>query len=248
MPIHGWSITPNKPIALLLARRELSSLVHESVLLEGINFTLPEIQTLIDGITVGGHTLSDQQVAINQSAAWKSLFERIKHGDFSLSAETALDLHRLAGKEEALLWGQFRTGDVTIAGTDYLPPPADELPHRFEQMVSDAQRIEDPIDRACFVFLTMARAQFFFDVNKRTGRLMMNGMLLDEGYPVINVPASRQLEFNTLMLEFYPTGDVEPMTRFLASCIDPRTVRIINETQLECLLDEASKPSQGPSM
>ncbi len=82
MSIHDCSITPNKPIALLLARRELSSLVHESVLLEGINFTLPEIQTLIDGITVGGHTLSDQQVAINQSAAWKSLFERIKHGDF----------------------------------------------------------------------------------------------------------------------------------------------------------------------
>ncbi|GAB0154719.1 hypothetical protein [Marinobacterium sp. BA1] len=98
MPLHDWSITPNKPIALLLARRELSSLVHESVLLEGINFTLPGIQTLIDGISVGGYTLSDQQVAINQSAAWKSLFERIKHDTFSLSADTALDLHRWPGR------------------------------------------------------------------------------------------------------------------------------------------------------
>jgi hypothetical protein len=52
MPIHDGSITPNKPIALLLARRELSLLVHESVLLEDINFTLPEIQTLIDGINI----------------------------------------------------------------------------------------------------------------------------------------------------------------------------------------------------
>ncbi len=147
-----------------------------------------------------------------------------------------------------MLWGQFRTGDVTIAGTDYLPPPADELPHRFEQMVSDAQRIEDPIDRACFVFLTMARAQFFFDVNKRTGRLMMNGVLLDEGHPVINVPASRQLEFNTLMLAFYPTGEVEPMTRFLASCIDPRTVKIINETKMASLTPKSSKSNQGPVM
>lgn len=31
---------------------------------------------------------------------------------------------------------------------------------------------------------------------------MMNGMLLQAGFPVINVPASRQLEFNELMLAY----------------------------------------------
>lgn len=128
-----------------------------------------------------------------------------------------------------------------------MPPPANELSDHFDRMIEEAQNISDPIDRASFVFLTMAREQFFFDV-KRTGRLMMNGILLDAGYPVINVPVARQLEFNTLMLEFYPTGDVEPMTRFLASCIDPRTVRIINETQIRPSLSEANKPTQGPSM
>jgi hypothetical protein len=56
------NIKPNQKIALMLARRSLSKLVCDAVNLEGINFTLPEVQTLLDGITVGGHRLHDQEV------------------------------------------------------------------------------------------------------------------------------------------------------------------------------------------
>jgi hypothetical protein len=51
-------IKPNKAKALMLAKRQLVEFVWDAVTLEGINFTLPEIQTLLDGITVGGHRLS----------------------------------------------------------------------------------------------------------------------------------------------------------------------------------------------
>jgi hypothetical protein len=68
-------ISPNKDLALMLAKREVSVLVHDAVALEGIHFTLPEIQTLLEGITVGGHKLSDQQIATNQGYAWRYLFE-----------------------------------------------------------------------------------------------------------------------------------------------------------------------------
>ncbi len=53
-------IKPNVSKALMLAKRELPSFVYDAVQLEGINFTLPEVQTLLDGVTVGGYALSDQ--------------------------------------------------------------------------------------------------------------------------------------------------------------------------------------------
>ena len=53
-------IKPNRDKALMLAKREVGVLVHDSILLEGINFTLPEVNTLLEGVTVGGHALSDQ--------------------------------------------------------------------------------------------------------------------------------------------------------------------------------------------
>ena len=110
-----------------------------------------------------------------------------------------------------------------------MPPQADLLPELFERMVNEASKISDIYDRAIHFFLTMARYQFFYDVNKRMGRFIMNGLLLNCGYPAINLPAKRQLEFNQLMLTFYGTGDQKQMNSFLRSCLDERVIKIMKE-------------------
>jgi len=222
-------IKPNREKALMLAKREVGVLVHDSVLLEGINFTLPEVNTLLEGITVGGHKLSDQQIAVNQGNAWRYLFSAVKDGYFCLSVEFVCALHALAGKEEALEWGQFRSGMVTIAGSGYLPPKVADLPAKFNEMAASANDIDDVYDKAIHVFLTMARNQFFYDVNKRMGRLMMNGILLSAGYPALNLSAKRKLEFNELMMRFYDSGDEAEMNAFMRSCIDKRMMEIMSE-------------------
>lgn len=224
-----WNMKPDLGRAFMLAQRQLPEFVCDAVNLEGIPFTLPEIQTLLDGITVGGHKLSDQQVAINQGDAWRFLFKAIKHGEFSLSMEFAKSLHAIAGKEEALVWGDFRTGMVTIAGTRYMPPEASALPALYIRMLNQLEPMDDIYDQAIFIFLDMARHQYFYDVNKRMGRFMMNGLLLSHGYPAINLPAKRQLEFNQLMLAYYDSGDGQAMNAFLRSCLDEKLIRIMHE-------------------
>lgn len=110
-----------------------------------------------------------------------------------------------------------------------MPPSVKELPDLFADMVSDMQRYDDVYDQAIHLFLTMARCQFFYDVNKRMGRFMMNGHLLSQGYPVINLPASKQQIFNENMLRFYSSGDQAEMNAFMRRCMDERVVRIIRE-------------------
>jgi len=224
-----WHMKPNKAKALMLARRQLSELVCDAVNLEGIPFTLPEIQTLLDGVTVGGHRLADQQIALNQAAAWRMVFKWVETDQFAITMERACELHGIAAKDDALDWGRFRTGSVTIAGTDYNSPAAEQLSALFDQMKMDASRLSDIYDQAIYYFLTMARCQFFYDVNKRMGRFIMNGLLLDHGYPAINLPAKRQLEFNQLMLAFYKSGNQNPMNVFLRSCLDEKIIRIMKE-------------------
>lgn len=224
-----WGIRPDKAKALMLAQRDVSVFVYDAVRLEGIHFTLPEIQTLLQGITVGGRKLSDQQIAINQGEAWKELFHLLKDNLFTVDADCACHLHGIAAKEEALSWGSFRTGSVLIAGTTYEPPAAEELPARFRQMVEQLEELDDVYDQAIHLFLCMARNQFFYDVNKRMGRLMMNGHLLANGFPAINLPATRQLEFNEKMLRFYDSNDQSEMNQFMRSCLSPRLIQIMNE-------------------
>ena len=224
-----WHMEPNRDKALMLAKRQLSELVCDAVNLEGINFTLPEIQTLLDGVTVGGHKISDQHIALNQAQAWRTLFLWIEHNQFSLTIDKACELYAIAAKDEALAWGTFRSGAVTIAGTEYMPPAASTLPELFTRMVEDALQLLDVYDQAISIFLTMARCQFFYDVNKRMGRFMMNGWLLNAGFPAINLPAKRQLDFNRLMIAFYQSGEQAPMNAFLRSCLDERLIGIMRE-------------------
>lgn len=224
-----WGMKPDKAKAIMLAKRQLAEFVCDAVNLEGLGFTLPEIQTLLDGITVGGHKLSDQQIALNQGAAWRTLFKWIEQDQFDITAEKVQALHSVAGKEEALEWGNFRFGGVTIAGTDYMPPDAGLLPDLFIKMTQKAFKMQDIYDQAIYLFLAMARYQFFYDVNRRMGRFIMNGHLLTNGYPALNVPAKRQLEFNELMLSFYETEDQKPMNTFMRSCLDTKIIKIMEE-------------------
>jgi len=229
MTLNVEAIKPNKKKAIFLAKKQLPEFVYDAVNLEGIHYTLPEVQALLNGVTVGGHKRRDEAITLNQANAWEALFDLLEKNQFVLDKKTVCELHGLASKEEALTWGCFREGGVTIAGTKYMPPQAKELDTLWDQLCEQAHAIEPIYDKAIFVFLQMARNQFFYDTNKRMGRFMMNGILLDKGYPAINLPAKRQAEFNELMLAFYDSNNVKPMTTFMKSCLDERLIQIMSE-------------------
>ncbi len=221
----NWGMKPNIPLAKQLAKRDVPALVYDAVNLEGVAMTLPEVQTILDGITVGGHRISDQNMAMNQAKTWERIFELVDAGEFVFSKDIALLLHNIAGEEEALEWGKFRSGYVSITGSEYEPPAPQKLDQQWLKVQAMVDSCDDIYDQAITAFLQMARAQFFWDVNKRTGRFMMNGILLANGFPIINVPAKRQQEFNTLMLSFYSTNNMFPMNQFLRSCINEKIIK-----------------------
>ena len=200
------NLKPNQEKAVFFAKKQLPELVYDAVNLEGI--------------TIGGHKLSDQIITLNQSDAWKYLFNAIENNKFNLDKKFTCSLHNIAAKEESLTWGKFRDGQVTIAGTKYLPPEATQLDKSWDLMLTDANKIKRHYDKAIYIFLQMARNQFFYDVNKRLGRFMMNGYLLSQGLPVINLQVKHKLEFNRLMLDFYETNNTKDMTKFMKSCLD----------------------------
>lgn len=197
-------------------RKYIAQLVYDTAALEDSPFTFPEVQTLLDGITVGGHKLSDQKLITNQRDSWNLLFNLVENEKFLLSKQTACSLQGEAAKEEALEWGCFRTGGVRISGTDYKPPKSDVLDSTWIEMTESLSEIESIKDKAMLLFLEMARNQFFWDGNKRTGRLMMNGILLSNGISPILIPAKEKLEFNAKMINFYNSGSAKEMMDFLS--------------------------------
>ena len=107
-------------------------------------------------------------MALNQADTWKHLFSIISSGKCHFLKTVALELQSIAGKAEALDWGAFRTGNVTISGSDYEPPwRAKLLDEEWLKIETEISAIGDVYDRALAAFLKMARSQLFWDVNKR---------------------------------------------------------------------------------
>jgi Fic family protein len=209
----------------------LPSYVWDAAVLEGNPFTYPEVQTLLEGITVGGRKLSDERQILNLSESANELIRLVQSGQFHIDKPTSDLLNGLIANGEALEAGHFRgegsvitqvSVNMGVHGT-HRPPttePGGENLRRIFQRGSDVILGLDSgvFEQAAGYFLFAAFQQFYYDGNKRTGRYMMNGHLMSHGIDAISVPAARKQEFNTEMIEFYWQRDGTRMFQFLASC------------------------------
>jgi hypothetical protein len=59
-------------------KKVFSGLVFDMAALEGNSFTYPEVQTLLDGITVGGKKLSEEQQVLNIPKLGKDFLNWLK--------------------------------------------------------------------------------------------------------------------------------------------------------------------------
>lgn len=215
-------------------KQSLAEFVYDAGALEGNPFTYPEVQTLLDGVTVGGRKLADQQQIQNLGEAAKRLFSMVRDGKFCFDKPTSDELHRLVATGEALDPGQFRgEGDplnLTVWPSVYLGKEERYWPLPTEKGAPDLNRVfmggitalssevSDPRERGMAYFLFGALQQFYFDGNKRTARFMMNGILMSHGVDAISVPAARFQDFNEKMVRFYTEKDATEMMHFLIEC------------------------------
>jgi Fic family protein len=210
----------------------LPEFVWDASVLEGNPFTFPEVKTLLDGVTIGGRKISDQEQVLNLAESSKHLLALVKAGKFSLDKVTFNELHSLVARNEALEWGHFRgegqetsyTPDVGLGEHGRYTPlatvaGAPELNRVFASGLQALQsEVQQSFEKAAAFFLFGALQQFFFDGNKRTSRFMMNGILMSAGVDAISVPAAKAHEFNDNMVRFYLEKDATEMMAFLVDC------------------------------
>lgn len=226
------AIVPTHSIERVCFRfhRMLPEFVWDASVLEGNPFTFPEVKTLLDGVTIGGRKISDQEQVLNLAESSKRLLALVKSGQFDLTKEFFTELHSIVARNEALEWGVFRgegqetnyTPDVGLGEhgrhTPLLTAPgAPKLNQVFQNGVAALDDCQ-PFEKATAFFLFGAMQQFFFDGNKRTSRFMMNGILMSNGIDAISVPAAKAHEFNEKMVRFYLTKDATEMMAFLVDC------------------------------
>ena len=199
---------------------------YASNALEGNSLTLEETKVLLeDGITVGGKPIRDFYEATGHAKAYDYMLSIARNNKLTYTEDIILGLHRLfyfaINCEEA---GSYRTRQVYITGTDYVPPAAEEVPAMMEEFVVDLNIKKDsmhPILFAAFAHKRLADIHPFVDGNGRTARLLMNLILVNKGYQVASVPPVWRHEYISALITAQRADNPSdtPFNILIAECV-----------------------------
>lgn len=215
-----------------LAKEELKSLddyfrigfTYSSNALEGNTLTISETKILLEnGITVGGRPLKDCYEAVGHGAAYDFMLELARQQDMKITADTIKKLHRLFyQKVDADQAGQYRSIQVYISGTEYVPPAPDEIPrlmaHLTDQILSSRSTLH-PIELAAMAHKRLVDIHPFIDGNGRTARLLMNLILVNTGYGVVSIPPVWRNDYINALSASRRLNDMDPFSKLIAECV-----------------------------
>lgn len=201
-----------KEQSLFLAKKKWDENVYCGMKMENRAVTFPQTKTILEGVNVPNVHLDDIQAILNMRDAWRYMLQTI---DEPLTLEYICKLNDFVARNEALEWGKLRTGRVSISGTDYIPPvPQQEAVE--EQLAVILNMVDTTAtEKALNAFVWGARGQLFWDGNKRTSLLIANKILLNAGAGMLTIREQNMEQFNTLLVDYYNTGNVDGLKAFL---------------------------------
>ena len=110
--------------------------------------------------------------------------------------------------------GGFRKNNIRIQGSKNTGVKPSELEFRFYEILNDYIGKDSNGILELKLCLDLAKSQFFGDGNKRTAQLMMNGLLVSNGYAPV-VVNFRDNHVVDALIKYYNEGDMTDILKIM---------------------------------
>jgi Fic family protein len=219
-----------------LKKQMMIEYTYNSNAIEGNTLTLRETQLIIEeGITVGGKSISETLEAKNHPKAIEFI-ESLVDAKNEITEDVVLHVHKLIMLNIAEDAGHYRTTRVRITGASFMPPPSSEVKPRTNELLRWLRENPDehtPIELAAVFHHRFVQIHPFTEGNGRTARLLMNAILMKNGYPFIAIVPNRDRPKYLKTLMEADLGNISAFVNFIARCV---------ERALDMYLDALEEP------
>lgn len=178
-------------------------LTYTSNAIEGNTLTRRETALVVEkGITVGGKTLVEHLEATNHAEALDWVTEQIGRKPRTVEEGDILRMHQmiLKGVDDANA-GHYRSLPVRISGSAVTLPNPRKVPELMTDFVRWLRTVKElhPVNLAAEAHYRLVTIHPFVDGNGRTARLLMNLLLLMQGYPPAIIRTRDRLSYITAL-------------------------------------------------
>ena len=159
------------------------------------------------------------------------MLEIARSADLTITEEIICHLHYLfyLGINPDVA-GRYRTRQVFITGTDYVPPAAKDVPTCMADLVAELAMKQNklhPVEFAAHAHRRLVDIHPFEDGNGRTARLLMNLILVNRGFCIVSIPPILRREYITALQQTHQGRNPS----------DKAFVKLIAECEIEAQKD-----------
>ena len=181
--------------------------------IEGNTYTLLETEALLKNkITAKGKTMEEANMLLNHKDAIDFLIQDSEYLN-PLSVAKIEDIHSLLVKNLDVD-RNIRKGIVTVTGTEYKPLDNE---HQIREvllgMCEIVNKRENIFEKALLILVLISYIQAFGDGNKRTARIISNGILMQNNYCPISFVSIDSVDYKKAMLIFYEQNNINAFKR-----------------------------------
>lgn len=176
-------------------------LTYTSNAIEGNTLSRKETAIVIEkGLTIGGKALVEHLEATNHAKALDIIYKLAKKKYYEITERDILAIHYaiLYGIDDYNA-GHYRRVSVRISGSTVVMPNLAKVPSLMTDFISwlNADKNTHPVELAGEAHYRLVTIHPFLDGNGRTARLLMNLILIMEGYPPAIIRPQERLPYIT---------------------------------------------------
>jgi Fic family protein len=199
-------------------------LTYTSNAIEGNTLTRRETALVVEkGLTVGGKSLVEHLEAVNHARAVDWIREQVARRPRDLDGRDILELHTvvLKGIDDANA-GRYRKVAVRISGSMVVLPNPVKVPGLMEEFAAWLRSAPGlhPVELAAEAHYRLVTIHPFVDGNGRTARLLMNLILLMEGYPAAIIQKRERLAYITALEKAQLGGSKDDYLKLIARAVE----------------------------
>lgn len=200
----------------------LVSYTYNSTAIEGNTLSLQETALALEGLTISQKPLKDHLEAVGHRDAFLYVLDLVKR-KAAISESMLLDIHSLVLMDRPEDKGRYRRVPVRILGVAHQPPKPWLVPEKMEQLLAGLRTEKcHLIEKAARFHLEFEGIHPFIDGNGRTGRLLLNLMLLQAGYPAIDVKFTDRQAYYACFESYQQDGSPDLMVNMVANYLMER--------------------------
>jgi excisionase family DNA binding protein len=209
----------------------LVEFTYNSNAIEGNTLTLQETALALEGVTIDKKPLKDHLEAVGHRDAFLYVVSLVSE-KIPISERIIREIHSLVLMDRPEDKGVYRRIPVKIMGAYHEPPQPYLVPVQMERLVADLSKDNrHTIETAALFHLNFEGIHPFIDGNGRTGRLILNLMLMQAGYPPIDVKFADRRKYYTCFDSYYRDNDASPMVNMVGEYVKERLSQYLNLLQ-----------------